>query len=115
MISIQNEIQKDRKKLLHLLVEVHSQHVPFNSDHSIGEDNTCKLCKVFIQLKDSDNILKRKLNLLQEDQHLIQDFNNLRRSLGRLPQEEEYRNKKEVIDRFGSWKIFLEKTQIDFK
>ncbi|UDM80781.1 homing endonuclease associated repeat-containing protein [Vagococcus fluvialis] len=35
----------------------------------------------------------------------------MRRSLGRLPQEKEYKNKIEVIERFGSWNNFLNKTQ----
>nr|WP_277987873.1 hypothetical protein [Vagococcus fluvialis] len=55
--------------------------------------------------------MREKLKLIQEDKNFIQDFNNLRRSLGRLPQEKEYKNKIEVIERFGSWNNFLNKTQ----
>jgi len=111
IVTIQNEIQNDRKKILRLLVEVHSQHIPLNDNHSIGDNKNCKICQIFIQLNESDNILREKLKLIQEDKNFIQDFNNLRRSLGRLPQEKEYKNKIEVIERFGSWNNFLNKTQ----
>ncbi|UDM71349.1 homing endonuclease associated repeat-containing protein [Vagococcus fluvialis] len=111
IMTIQNEIQNDRKKILRLLVEVHSQHIPLNDNHSIGDNKNCKICQIFIQLNESDNILREKLKLIQEDKNFIQDFNNLRRSLGRLPQEKEYKNKIEVIERFGSWNNFLNKTQ----
>ena len=111
IVTIQNEIQNDRKKILRLLVEVHSQHIPLNDNHTIGDNKNCKICQIFIQLNESDNILREKLKLIQEDKNFIQDFNNLRRSLGRLPQEKEYKNKIEVIERFGSWNNFLNKTQ----
>lgn len=111
IVTIQNEIQNDRKKILRLLVEVHSQHIPLNDNHSIGDNKNCKICQIFIQLNESDDILREKLKLIQEDKNFIQDFNNLRRSLGRLPQEKEYKNKIEVIERFGSWNNFLNKTQ----
>ncbi|WP_420514521.1 homing endonuclease associated repeat-containing protein [Vagococcus carniphilus] len=111
LVTIQNEIQNDRKKILRLLVEVHSQHIPLNDNHTIGDNKNCKICQIFIQLNESDNILREKLKLIQEDKNFIQDFNNLRRSLGRLPQEKEYKNKIEVIERFGSWNNFLNKTQ----
>ena len=110
-MTIQNEIQNDRKKILRLLVEVHSQLIPLNDNHTIGDNKNCKICQIFIQLNESDNILREKLKLIQEDKNFIQDFNNLRRSLGRLPQEKEYKNKIEVIERFGSWNNFLNKTQ----
>lgn len=114
-MTIQSEIQNERKKVLQLLVDAHSQHKNLDNKHSIGDNSKCKICQVFLQLKEADGMLRGKLMLIQEDQNCIQDFNNLRRALGRIPDEREYKYKKEVIKRFGSWSNFLNKAQIDFK
>lgn len=115
MNSIHNDIQKERKKLLSLIIEAHSKHKQFDGDHIIGTDNSCEICQIFKNIKDSGNLLKEKLVLLQDDQKLILDFNNLRRDLGRLPRQNEYHRLNEVLNRFETWDKFIEKTTRYYK
>jgi len=99
-----------------LRAEVHSQHLPLNDDHLIGQDNKCRLCHLYNQIVTDDDLLKEKLELLREDNLFIDDFNDIRKHAGVVSAISEYRKKHGLLikKRFGSWENFLLKADKKF-
>lgn len=110
-MSIEKELQKERKDLLLLRSDAYIEHSHLNEDHSIGDRIDCKICQIYKQICRSDEIVIKKLELLHEDNELIREFNQLTRSLGRAPEESEFKESKKAIERFRTWSNFLLKVK----
>jgi len=110
-MSIKEELQRERKKLLLLRSDAHIKHAIFNEDHSIGTKKDCQVCQIYNHILRSDQLILKKLQLIYEDQNLIAEYHQLRRQLGRLPVESEFKESGEVEERFGSWSNFLIKVK----
>ncbi len=104
-MTIQRELERERNKLLLLMSDAHIEHVQYG--HSIGTQKDCDLCHIYNQIQQSDELIIKKLQLIKEDSQLIGEFKELRRRLGRLPVETEFKKAIEVKERFGSWSNFI--------
>lgn len=108
-MSIKDELQKERKELLLLRSDAHIEHAPFNEDHSIGTKKDCKICQIYKKIEKSDELVTNKLRMIHEDELLIGEFKQLRRRLEREPNQSEFKQANEAIERFGNWENFLTK------
>lgn len=108
-MDIKSELLKERKELLFLTAEVHSEHKEYDKDHQIGKDDKCSVCRLFMKIQHDNKRLNEKLKILENDANIIQAFKELESYLGYLPTEKEFKQSKEAIKQFGTWNNFLYK------
>ena len=110
-MSIEKELQKERKDLLLLRSDAYIEHSLLNDDHSIGTKEDCKVCQIYNQIRRSDEFVIKTLEVLHEDNEIIREFNQVTRSFGRTPEESEFNQSEKAIERFGTWSNFLLKVK----
>lgn len=82
-----------------------------NEDHAIGTKDDCSICQIFNHIRYSDELITKKLQIINDDRILIQEFEQLTRVLGKKPNESEFKQSEEAKERFGSWDNFLFKVK----